>query len=53
LFQKSGEDWSSSISFSRFSWAAKSKALLELTESAAEDGDALFEILDRGHGRGF
>jgi len=30
--QKSGADWSSSISFRRFSWEAKSKALLELDE---------------------
>jgi hypothetical protein len=47
LLQKSGEDWSSSISFSRFSCAAKSKTLLELTETAAEGPDALLEFLDR------
>jgi len=53
LLQKSGEDWSSSISFRRFECESKSKTLLQLTETAAEVSDALLEFLDRGHGRGF
>jgi len=53
LLQKSGELWSSSISFRRFAWASKSKTLLELTEAALEVSDAFLEFLDRRHGRGF
>jgi hypothetical protein len=43
--QKSAELCSSSISFRRFSWEAKSKRVLQLDETGLELADALAEFL--------
>jgi hypothetical protein len=50
--QKSGELWSSSISFARFSFVAKSKTLLQLFETALQHAHAILVVLEVRHGAG-
>jgi hypothetical protein len=51
--QNSGELCSSSISFDRFSFVAKSKTLLQLLEAGLQDADAILVILEVRHGARF